>query len=527
MGNAMDNSLPRVTYSNIAADFSGVHRILADRIAAVSAALGEFHPNIVAGRPDEARERYEATSPIDRRMLLGSFSRTDGAGVNAAVEAARSAASGWAATPWRTRAAVLRNVAKAFEQDKYDLAAACLLEVGKSRMEAMGEVEEAIDLIGYYCDEMERNEGYVRPLRRVFEKESTCDVLRAVGVFGVIVPFNFPVALAVGMLSGALLGGNAVVFKPSPYAGLTGSWIERLFRQGGVPAGVLNRVCGDAATGQAMLDHPGIDGFAFIGSYNVGMHILRSVAAGRYNRPVIVEMGGKNPSYVTQHADLDIASEGVMRSAFGLQGQKCSSGSKVYVHERVFDNFMQRLCDRTARLRIGTPVDQNVFVGPLIDEKAAARFAVACDEARRDGVLALGGQRLDGELYEHGAYVQPTIVAGLPAGHRINKVELFLPFLSVQSFSTLEAAIRDGNDIDYGLTAGIYTGDDGELQHFLDHAQAGALYANRASGATTGAWPGVQTFCGWKGSGTTGKGGLGPYYVPQFMREQSHTLMGR
>lgn len=523
----MDSSLPRVTYSNIGADFSGVQRILTERIDKVFATLGQFHPNQIAGRSAEAGERYDAASPIDRRVALGSFVRTDVAGVDAAVQAARGAARGWAETSWKQRIAVLRNVVKRFNAEKYDLAATCLLEVGKSRMEAMGEVEEAIDLIGYYCDEMERNDGYVQPLRRVFEKEMTCDVLRAVGVFGVIVPFNFPVALAVGMLTGALVGGNAVVFKPSPYAGLTGSWVERLFREGGVPAGVLNLVYGDAATGQAMLDHPGIDGFAFIGSYNVGMHILRTVAAGRYNRPVIVEMGGKNPTYVTQHADLEIAAEGVMRSAFGLQGQKCSSGSKVYVHERVLDDFMQRLSARSAALRAGSPVDSDVFVGPVIDEKAASRFAAACDEARRDGRIVLGGARLSGGAYDHGAYLSPTIVAGLAPGHRINKDELFLPLLSVQSFSTLDAAIDDGNDIAYGLTAGIYTEDAAELQRFLDRAEAGALYANRASGATTGAWPGVQTFCGWKGSGTTGKGGLGPYYVPQFMREQSHTLMSR
>ena len=521
----MESKLPRVTYSNTTADFSGVHAVLDQRIEAVTQALGKFHPNDIGGRACDDGQRYEARSPIDHRLALGSFIRTGRAGVDAAVQAARLAAETWAKTPWQGRVATLRTVAKEVEREKYDLAATCLLEVGKSRMEAMGEVEEAIDLIGYYCDEMEANAGYVRPLRRAFEQESTLDVLRPIGVFGVIVPFNFPVALAIGMLTGALLGGNTIVFKPSPLAGLTGSWIARLFRQGGIPDGVLNLVCGDADTGQDMLDHPGIDGFAFIGSHSVGMHILRSVAAGRYNRPVIAEMGGKNPTYVTHHADLGVAAEGVMRSAFGLQGQKCSSGSKVYVQHDVFDEFMQLLCDKSRSLRIGDPSDRQVFMGPLINDAAGARFARACEDARRDGAIVLGGERLAGGVFDRGVYVQPTVVAGLPASHWLNKEEIFLPFLSVQAFDGLDAAIRDGNDIDYGLTAGIYTRDAKELDYFLSHAQAGALYANRASGATTGAWPGVQTFCGWKGSGTTGKGGLGPYYVPQFMREQSHTLM--
>jgi len=521
----MKDTRPRVTYSNITADFSSVHELLGQRIDAVTQALGKFHPNVIGGQPSGDGQRYEAHSPIDHRMLLGSFISTDKTGVHAAVQAARSASEAWAKKPWQQRIATLRNVAKAIEREKYDLAAVCLLEVGKSRMEAMGEVEEAIDLIGYYCDEMEANNGYVRPLRRALEQESTLDILRPVGVFGVIVPFNFPVALAIGMLTGALLGGNTVVFKPSPLAGLTGSHIARLFQQGGIPDGALNLVCGDAGTGQAMLDHAGIDGFAFIGSHAVGMHILRSVAAGRYNRPVIIEMGGKNPSYVTRHADLDTAAEGVMRSAFGLQGQKCSSGSKVYVQDSVFDAFMQLLLDKSKALHIGNPADQQVFMGPVINEKAGERFVRACEDARREGNIVLGGARLSGGLFDHGVYVQPTIVTGLPAAHRLHKEELFLPFLCAQPFDTLAAAIRDGNDIDYGLTAGVYTTDASELDYFLTHAEAGALYANRASGATTGAWPGVQTFCGWKGSGTTSKGGLGPYYVPQFMREQSHTLM--
>jgi 1-pyrroline-5-carboxylate dehydrogenase len=523
----MGSSLPRVTYSNIGTDFTGVQQVLTERIRRALTKLGQFHSNKIAGCSVEAGERYEATSPIDRRIVLGSFIRTDAAGVDAAVQAARMAGDEWGKTPWQERVKILRNIARKFESEKYDLAAFCLLEVGKSRMESIGEVEEAIDLIGYYCDEMERNNGYSVDLRRAVAQESTHDVLRPVGVFGVISPFNFPIALSVGMLTGALVGGNTTVFKPSPYAGLTASWIERMFREGGLPKGVLNVVSGDTVTGEAMLGHQGIDGFAFTGSYNVGMHILRTVAASHYSRPVIVEMGGKNPTYVSSQANLDSAVEGVMRSAFGLQGQKCSSGSKVYVHQDVLDKFTTMLVKRCAALTVDSPIDDEAFVGPVINEQAAARFRAACDEARRDGCILLGGERLTGGVYDHGAYLQPTIVGNLPPNHRINKEELFLPLLSIQSFTTLEEAVRDGNDVDYGLTAGIYTEDSAELQLFLDTAQAGALYANRASGATTGAWPGVQSFCGWKGSGATGKGGLGPFYVPQFMREQSWTLMNR
>jgi 1-pyrroline-5-carboxylate dehydrogenase len=227
---------------------------------------------------------------------------------------------------------------------------------------------------------------------------------------------------------------------------------------------------------------------------------------------------------VTASADLDVAAEGVMRSAFGLQGQKCSAGSKVYVHADVKAAFLERLLARTSAIQVGDPSEAAVYMGPLIDARALERFRSAVDQGRREGRVLTGGTVLSGDIYDHGAYVAPTVVDGLPSAHRINKDELFLPLLSVLDYTDLGDAIADGNDVVYGLTAGCYATDPAELAMFLDRAEAGVLYANRASGATTGAWPGVQSFCGWKGSGVTSKGGLGPYYLPQFMREQSRTI---
>ncbi len=486
--------------------------------------LGRTWPNRIAGQDDAGGQVYEAACPIDRRVTLGRFHAADAGAIDRAVLAAHAAYKTWGALPWSERVARARRFADELDARKYDLAVACLLEVGKSRMEAMGEAEETVDLVRYYAAQMEENDGFRRPLARAFPQEETSDVLRPVGVFAVIAPFNFPLALSAGMMAGALIAGNTVVYKPSPYAGLTGALLVDAAEAAGFPTGVVNLVCGGSATGEALVRHPGIDGFAFTGSHRVGMEILRHAANGRHNRPAIVEMGGKNPAYVTANADLDAAAEGVMRSAFGLQGQKCSSGSKVYVEETVKNDFLERLLVRTAKIKIGDPAERDVFMGPVIDERALDRFRGAADDARRDGRILAGGEVLSGALYDHGAYVSPTIVDGLPSAHRINKDELFLPFLSVQGFTNLSAAIADGNDVLYGLTAGCYTRDQAELDLFLERAEAGVLYANRASGATTGAWPGIQTFCGWKGSGGSGKGGLGPYYLPQFMREQSRTV---
>jgi 1-pyrroline-5-carboxylate dehydrogenase len=521
----MPPRLPRVTYSNIAEDFSGVHAHLDEVLPRVRRdVLGRLRPNLIAGRDDTDGEPYEAASPIDRDWSLGRFVAASADAVDRAVAAAQAAYPDWSRRPWAERVALLRRAADLVEERKYEISAACLLEVGKSRMEAVGEVEETIDLIRYYCDQMEENGGYDRPMRRAFPQEATRCVLRPHGVFGVIAPFNFPVALSLAMATGALVAGNTVVYKPSPKAGLTGRLAVACLAEAGLPAGVVNLVCGGAEVGSRIVGHPDVAGIAFTGSHAVGMDIFRRAAARPWAIPVIAEMGGKNPTYVAASADLDTAAAGMARSAFGLSGQKCSAGSTVFVHARVYGDFCDALVARTRALRVGDPQERDVFVGPVIDGAAAERFRRAADSVRQQGRFLAGGEALSGGLFDKGAYVAPAIAGDLPTDHPLHKEELFLPFLTVRVFDDLAAAIREGNAVRYGLTAGIYTRDEAELQ--ADGAEAGVLYANRASGATTGAWPGIQTFCGWKGSGVSHKGGLGPWYVPQFLREQSHTVMG-
>lgn len=517
--------LPRVTYSNTTADFAPLHALLDRLIPKFQATqLGRRWPNRIDGRDDTSGKLYTAVSPIDRRIVLGEFYDADAGAVDKAISAATRVFGRWACAPWHERVTVLHRFADELAQRKYDLATACLFEVGKSRMEALGEAEEACDLARYYADEMQKNDGFIRPLKRAFPQEETSAVLRPIGVFAVVAPFNFPLALSVNMISGALVAGNTVVYKPSPFAGLTGALLMQAIEAAGFPDGAVNLLCGGAQAGDAMVRHPGVNGIAFTGSHKVGMGILRMIASGPYNKPVVVEMGGKNPAYVTASADLDVAAQGVMRSAFGLQGQKCSAASKVYVHDSVQQEFLDRLLALTAEVRLGDPADPKVFMGPVIDERARARFEDAAASAASEGRVLAGGEIARGGLFDQGAYVKPTIVAGLPAEHRLNKEELFLPFLSVLPFRDFASAIADGNNVVYGLTAGCFARDPAELSLFFDSAEAGVLYANRAGGATTGAWPGVQSFCGWKGSGVTSKGGLGPYYLPQFMREQSRTV---
>jgi 1-pyrroline-5-carboxylate dehydrogenase len=523
--NVQPTNLPRVTYSNTGEDFSGVHAHLDAIIPDVEARLlGKARPAFVGGRDRSEGEVLIARSPIDRGIILGEFPQAGPALVDDAVAAAATAHPAWRDMGWPKRIAMLRAGADVLESRKWDLSVACLIEVGKSRLEAVGEVEEAIDLVRHYCGEMERTDGYRQEMPGASSAERCSVVMRPYGVFGVIAPFNFPVALAIGMISAALAAGNTVVFKPSDAAGLTGGLVVEALIAGGLPDGVLNLVQGGEETGKALVGHPRIDGFAFTGSNAVGMSIFRHAAAATAMRPVLCEMGGKNPAFVTESADLTIAASGVARSAFGLSGQKCSAASKAYVARPILDDFLHALAETTDKLVVGDPRKQDVFAGPVIDGAAVDRFTAAASDAA--GSIVLGGLRPTGGIFDRGSYVQPTVVAGVSPDHRLNRDELFLPFISILAFDDLDEALADANRSEFGLTAGIYTQDQAELDRFLNTIEAGVLYANRASGATTGAWPGFQTFCGWKGSGTTGKGGLGSWYVPQFMREQSRTIFG-
>jgi 1-pyrroline-5-carboxylate dehydrogenase len=279
-----------------------------------------------------------------------------------------------------------------------------------------------------------------------------------------------------------------------------------------------------AVVGDELVGSEAIDGIVFTGSYEVGMGLQRAFTKA-YPRPCIVEMGGKNPAIVMASADLDEAAEGIMRSAFGFGGQKCSANSRVYVERPVHDELIRRLVEKTERITIGDPLLRDNWLGPLSDQAAVERHQQAVTEARHDGVVFSGGEHPREGPLARGFYVEPTVVGRLPADHRLFRDELFAPFTAVHAVDSLDEALALSNGVIYGLTAGIYSADEVEVERFLEGIEAGVLYVNRRAGATTGAWPGVQPFGGWKGSGSTGKAALGPWYVAQFLREQSHTIV--
>ncbi len=293
-------------------------------------------------------------------------------------------------------------------------------------------MEETADLLRYYGGEFEKADGFVKPMGSLSESERTRSVLRPYGVFAVISPFNFPMALAGGPAGGAMIAGNTVVLKPASAAPLLAWKFGEALRDAGLPPGVFNLVTGPGDTvGAELEENPGIDGMVFTGSYEVGMQLHRSFTKD-YPRPIITEMGGKNPAIVMRSADLDEAAEGVMRSAFGFDGQKCSANSRVYVEATVAREFVQKLVEKTRQIRVGDPTKRESWMGPVIDETALGRFEQAVAEAKADGgTIEAGGEVLrDGDT-ARGFFPMPTVVTGLPLAHRLFRDELFVPFLVI------------------------------------------------------------------------------------------------
>ena len=518
------NAHPKVTYATMMADrMDDLHRELDRAVAHVRTRFGDAFPMFIGGSPVVAEDQFEDRSPIDTRILIGRFQRGTREHVRQAIQAAHDAFPRWSAMRWEDRVDTLRRLAQIIHANRVELSALMGYETGKTRIECLGDVEESADLIEYYCGQLEEHDGFIRQMEALDAHEQNISLLRPYGVWAVISPFNFPLALAAGPAGAALVTGNTVVFKPASDTPLLGVKLYELAQEARIPPGVFNVVTGTGNTvGQALIDDPGIDGIVFTGSTAVGMKMIRDNAQRSQPRPLILEMGGKNPAIVMKSADLDKATIGVGRSAFSAQGQKCSACSRVFVHRDIKHRFLDMFVEKLRAVKVGNPLDRGVAIGPVINEAAVQRFEAAVAQAKSEGGRVLfGGRRLrDGDL-EHGYYVEPTIIDNVRTDCSLLAQELFVPLTVVCEVASLDDAIEQANSTEYGLTAGLFSEDEREIERFYHSVHAGVLYVNRKAGATTGAWPGVNPFGGWKASGSTGRGSGGPYYVQQFMHEQS------
>lgn len=519
---------PKITYVTLFADESIHPKYEAALKKFASTQLGKHHKmHIGFGEVESEAGEFEHRSPIDTTVVVSYFPIGQREHARRAVEEAKRAFPEWSGKPWRERVRILKRAAELIDERKFEIAAAITYEVGKNRLESLAEAWEAMDAIRLYAKVMEENKGYAKATEGVAGEHGKI-IAKPLGVWPVISPFNFPFMLANGMATGALLTGNTVILKPTSEAPLTGLMLYKVYRDAGVPPGAVNLVTGPGANFSAeFTENRDVAGITFTGSRSVGMSLYREFLSHQpYAKPVLMELGSKNPAIVTAKADLKKAVEGVVRAAYGYSGQKCSANSRVYVQKEVKTEFLKMLKERLSTLAVEDPRARSAFMGPIINAAAVETFTSAVKEAKRDGgKVFFGGEVLTKGAFRNGYYVQPTVVTGLPIDHDLFKRELFVPLLVVAEFKTLDEAIREANDTDYGLTAGIFSEDSNEVAKFMDEIQFGVVYANRSGGATTGAWPGPQSFVGWKASGSTGKGIGGPSYLLTFLREQSQTVV--
>ncbi len=518
----------KLTYATMFNPPEELHTKFEQALQKVRLNLGKEYAMIIDGKDHYAKDKFEDRTPINTDIVLGVFQKGTEKDAHAALAAARKAFPIWSRMPWQERVKLMRKAAQVIDERTFEIGAAMALEVGKNRMEALGDVAETADLIRYACDQMEKNKGFIVPMGKdplPGFRVSNLSVLRPYGVWLVISPFNFPCALTGGPAGAALVTGNTVVMKPATDT----PWVVRLLaeclREAGLPDGVFNYVTGPGSTlGQALIESEEVDGITFTGSYDVGMRIYKEFAQGKYVRPVILELGGKNPAIVSKNADLEHAAAGIVRSAFGLQGQKCSACSRVYIEAPVYDALVERLVNLTNKIAIGDPTEKAVWMGPVINKNSYQDFKNFSEDLAKSGRVLTGGKVLvEGDLRK-GYFCAPTLVADLPLNHRLWKHEMFVPITTIAKVNNLDEAMQYANDVNYGLTAGFY-GTKEEAQWFFENIQAGVTYANRPQGATTGAWPGFQPFGGWKGSGSSGKNSGGHYYLQLYMHEQIRTLV--
>ncbi len=513
----------KVTYVSLSADDPVMNAAFDQGIADVRGRLGRTWPLHVNGQTRATAAAFESVSPIDTRIVVAHVAAATTEDVRDAVAAARAAFPAWSRTPWQERGALLEKAAAIIRSRRYELAAWMIFEMGKNRIEALGEIEETADLITYYNQQMRANDGYIRPMDRLVPTDSNLSVLRPYGVWAVIAPWNFPYALMGAPAAAALLTGNTVVMKPSSETPLSAVLMTEIFEEAGLPGGTVNCLTGSGRiVGDGLARHPDVDGVTFTGSLDVGFNQIFKQFSTRFPKPCIVEMGGKNPAIVMDSADLDRAASGIFRSAFGMNGHKCSACSRLYVHESVADDLLMRLDQKLAEVKIGDPLLKDTFLGPVATRASHQDFQRFVGLA--GAAVRTGGRILNEGARAHGYFVQPTVVAGLPRDHQLMREELFVPILAATRVKNLDEALAEANDTPFGLTAGIFSRKPDEIDAFLERIQAGVVYVNRAAGATTGAWPGVQPFGGWKGSGSTGKNIGGLYTLPCYMREQSRTV---
>ncbi len=480
-------------------------------IAQVHQELGRTCPLHIDGVDRMSLDVSPSVNPADPREVIAFVCQAGKAEAEVAVEAARRSFDTWRETAPGARAGYLLAAASWMTAHRHELAAWQVLEIGKQWDQASVDVAEAIDFLEYYAREMVRL-GTPRKLPSPPGEVNHC-FYEPRGVAVVIAPWNFPLAISTGMVSAAIVTGNCVVYKPSPLTPVIGHHLVEAFRHAGMPAGVFNFLPGRTEViAEYLIDHPGVSTIAFTGSTEVGLRIIEKAAVvhpGQVNvKRVICEMGGKNAIIIDDDADLDEAVPAVLVSAFGFQGQKCSSCSRVIVLESIYDSFTDRLVAAADALASGPAEDPAFFLGPVCDHQAQERLLKYMDIAGKEGKILYVGRTPEGD-----AYVPITIVGGIRPEHRIGQEEIFGPLLAVMKVRTFDEALQWADSTCFALTGGVFSRSPSHLEEARRRFRVGNLYLNRH---ITGALVGRQPFGGFRMSGLGTKAG-GEEYLLHFM----------
>ncbi len=474
----------------------------------VKSELGQTYPLIIGGKKITNEATFASVNPSQPDQVIGYFSKATVEQANEAVQAAAQAFESWRRVPAEERAGYLFAAADLLKQRRFYVNAWMIYEVGKSWPEADGDTAEAIDFLEFYAREMIRLVGE-QPLIHIDTEDSQL-VYIPLGVGAVIPPWNFPAAIMVGMTSASFVTGNTVVLKPASTSPMIAWQFMRILEDIGLPAGVVNFLTGSGSTiGDALIENPQVRYIAFTGSRDVGLRINELAAKPRkgqkWIKRTILEMGGKDAVVVDETADLDAAATGIVTSAFGFQGQKCSAGSRAIIVDQVYDQVLEKVIEKTKQLNVGDVTQPEISIGPVVDENALKKITDYIEVGKQEGRLVTGGGH-----HGPGFFIEPTVIADVDPHARIAQEEIFGPVLSVIKAKDFDDALHIANDTEYGLTGSLYSNDPRRIEKAKEDYFVGNLYLNRKS---TGALVGVHPFGGFNMSGTDSKAGGRDYLL--------------
>jgi len=483
-------------------------RAQTEALAQVKSELGQTYPLIIGGKKIQAAQTFASVNPSKPDQVVGNFGRATVEQTQEAIQAAATTFETWKRVPAQERADYLFKAAELMRQRRYYLNAWMIYEVGKSWVEADGDTAEAIDFLEFYAREMLRL-AEEQPVTKIASEDNQL-VYVPLGVCAVIPPWNFPCAIMAGMTSAAFVSGNTIILKPASTAPAIAYQFVRILEEVGLPAGVVNFLTGSGGIiGDTLVESPQVRFIAFTGSREVGLHINELAAkhqpGQRWIKRTILEMGGKDAVVVDETADLEAAATGIVSSAFGFQGQKCSAGSRAIVVEQVYDEVLQKVIEKTKKLTLGDVTQQGTYMGPVVDENALQKITDYIEVGKQEGRLVVGGGH-----HGPGYFIEPTIIADVHPQARIAQEEIFGPVLTFIKAKDFDDALHIANNTEFGLTGSLYTHDAQHIAQAEEEFHVGNLYFNRKS---TGALVGVHPFGGFNMSGTDSKAGGRDYLL--------------